>query len=145
MIVGFSYPRSFKFSSWLITKVLGTKYSHTFLIFNIFENNIVFEADRYGVRAVNLELFLKKNYVIKNKVMEDTTAMDGLKYCLNHLGKKYSFISNFAILFGFKFKDNERKFICSELVARAIGINIKNLDLVTPKDIEYYLWRKLDE
>ena len=54
MILLWTTPKKFHLTSWLISKFIGAKYSHTAIVFRMKETgqDIVFHATRKGVYPV---------------------------------------------------------------------------------------------
>jgi uncharacterized protein YycO len=139
--VGFSRPKKRNVLSWLIMKVMGTNYSHTYLVFDVpaTGQQVVMQANRRGVHCLEYSTFKKDNIIVDEINILNSNRNDALKFCIKHLGKSYSILTLFTIMFKIKFSDNKRRFICSELVARALKLDIPNLDTITPKEIRKIL------
>lgn len=140
MLVGFSKPKKFKLFSYLVQKILRIPYSHVYLIFEIRSEDIMIHANYKGVNALSHKQFLKDNELIDVfEVTDSFCEISAWLYAINHLGKPYSFWNILAIWLGIRLKDGERRFICSELVIRALGIHASVPDNATPKDVYEYL------
>jgi uncharacterized protein YycO len=140
--IGFSRPKKQKLASNTIQLVLNTNYSHTYLVFDVKSTGqrVVYQATLKGVHCLEYETFKKDNIIIDEIYIKDEESRtDALRFCISHLGKPYSLLAIFAILFNIKFGDGKRSFICSELVARALKLPVNRPDLVTPRDIREYL------
>lgn len=138
MIIGFSRPKTYNPLSWAIMKFLGTTYSHTYIVFTVNSTGqqVVYQANRHGVNCIEYENFKKINVIIEEIPVSLNNRTSALKFCIDHLGKSYSILTLFAILFNVKFGDGTKYFICSELVARALGIERKNIDNITPLELK---------
>lgn len=142
MKVGFSRPKKMNALSWLIMKIMGTTYSHTYLLFDVPETGqeLVYQANRKGVHSIEYSTFKKDNNIIDEIFIPTENArIDALRFCITNLGQPYSFLTLISILFNIKFGDGRRYFICSELVARALKIEYKNIDKITPRDLREIL------
>lgn len=139
--VGFSRPKRFKLVSFIIQKFMKTKFSHTYLVFDVQSTGqkVMYHATRKGVHCLEYETFKKDNIIITEIDVPLENRTESLRFCINHLGKAYSFITLLAILLNIRFGDGEKSFICSELVARSLNLEVKNLDTVTPLEIKNLL------
>ena len=138
MILLWTTPKKFHLTSWLISKFIGAKYSHTAIVFRMKETgqDIVFHATRKGVYPVLLDDFRAKNKVIESKIiLGEKREKKALHFCIEHLGTKYGFSTILSILFNIKFSDGNKRLICSELVAKALDLNLENLDQIDPKEL----------
>ena len=140
--IGFSRPKKFKIFSWIIQKILKTNYSHTFLVFDVKSTGqkVIYQANIKGVNCLEYENFKKDNIILDEiYISNEKKQKNVLKFCISQLGKPYSVIALFAILFNIKFGDKTKSYICSELVSRALNLPLDRPDLVTPRDIREYL------
>ena len=143
MIVYFSTPFKFNLVSWLIKKFLGTKYSHASIMFELGDRFIVFEASHGDVHMIEHTNWLVKNKVIKSFTIQKTPEeqRDILNYLIDNCQDKYGILTLFGILLNVKLgKDGDKRFICSELVAKALGLS--DNDFITPKDLEKMIEEK---
>jgi len=140
MLIGFSKPKEFKLFSWLVQKVLNIPYSHVYIVFEAKGKDLLIHANYKGVNALSYETFLEENEIVESFSVGDIfNEIDVWMYATSHLGKPYSIWNILAIYLGILLKDGERRFICSELVVRALGIQTKVPDNATPKDVYEYL------
>jgi uncharacterized protein YycO len=140
--VGFSRPKKMNPLSWAIMKVLKTNYSHTFLMFdvNTTGQQVVYHATHDGVNCLEFDKFLKTNMVMDMIVIDDLMrASEALRFCIAKLGSPYSYMTLFAVYFNIKFGDGDKALICSELAARALNVDVENIDLIDPKKLREYL------
>lgn len=144
LAVGFSRPKKNNILSSLIMRFMKSNYSHTYLVFDVQSTGqrVVYQANRHGVTCIEYENFKKQNIILDEINILPENRATALKFCIANLGKPYSAITLFAILFNIKFGDGTKQFICSELVARALNLNIKNIDTVTPVEIRTILEEK---
>jgi hypothetical protein len=148
MIIGFSTPKKFNLFSWLITKVIGSKYSHAFMCFPIPEigARVVYEANRHGVNAISFDKWKEKNKIIDFIEVENQEVSNRAHtFAIDHLHVRYSTIAILAIALNIRFRDGTRSMICSEFVGRAAGVKIKNIDTLDPKELLAYLKRNEDD
>lgn len=139
--VGFSKPKKSNILSSLMMKFMGSKYSHTYLVFDVklTGQRIIYQANKHGVTCIEYENFKKKNIILNEiNILEENRA-EALRFCISHLGKTYSIKTILAIALNVKFGDGTRRFICSELVARALRLEVKNIDTITPVEIHKIL------
>jgi hypothetical protein len=146
MIFGFSTPKKPAFTSWALRKYMGTDYSHVYMkMYNPYIGKyVVFEAS-YG--DVHCQTYT--NFLVGNKVLAEfdgnlkpNEAKEAIKFVYDQLEKPYSYWAIIGIglstLFKTKIgKDGDKKFICSELVARALPhlFKFEGKDYLTPRDI----------
>lgn len=137
--VGFSRPRKFAIISKLIRLYQGgTEFSHAFLSIPSegLERTLVYEASHFFVHFIGRDNFEKKNVITDEFQIEVTPEekKELLQFCIDNCQKPYGIMELFGILFkDDKWKDGDKRFICSELVARAMKIS--NDDYITPKDL----------
>lgn len=139
--VGFSRPKKPNIVSNIIMKFMGTKYSHTYLVFDVNSTGqrIVYQANRNGVHCLEYEHFKTVNTIIDEINVLPENRTEALRYCISKLGKSYSFLTLLAVYFNIKFGDGTKRFICSELVARALNLQVSNLDTITPVELRQIL------
>lgn len=124
--------------SWLIRKYIGKNYSHTAIMTSLYGVDIILESSLDGVNIVTLNKFNKKNKIVKeidiSRVVSNELVMG---YAFKNIDMGFSFLAFVGIILKNKTigEDEERFQICSEFVARAIGLS-GELDHITPKDIE---------
>lgn len=134
--------------SWLIRKWIKKEYSHTAFLINLFDTDLVFESSIEGVNVVTLSDFLIKNEIVKeydiSKYIQKELLM---KYLFSNIDGGFSFISFLGIFLKNKTigMDGEKEMICSEFVARAIGVDSVDLDHISPKDIEDYILKRFND
>lgn len=132
--VGFSFNDNFL--SRLMCKAMSQQYSHVFLLFEIADRKLVFHCTRHNVNVMGWEEFQKHNKIIK-MVERSVQYAEALDYSISKLGTPYGYLAVIAIELGIHFEDGEKTLICSEFVARALGLDFNKLsDLITPKDID---------
>lgn len=139
MIVIWSTPKKFHLFSWLISKFLGAKYSHSAIVFKIEQTGqfLVFQATRKGVYPIEYSKFKAKNHIIEYvEINQDHLEEYALRYCIDHIGTQYDFLDVILIALNIKYSNGEKRMICSELVARAIGFNGHHLDQIDPKELK---------
>lgn len=143
MNILFVTKKKFNLVSWIIKKYMRAEYSHVAVTINIYDNEMVIESTGIkDTRMVTLESFLEKNTVIES--VECNKKNDKLKiinYLLKQLGKQYSYKSLIGILLGIDSWGNDGAggFICTELIARALGIEDDNLDQINLNELMEYL------
>ena len=167
IIVGFSKPKSkWKIFSAIIRFFQKTPYSHSYI--KMQSDNLgltyIYQANGSGLNFCNLEIFNKKNIVIKEFIFDESKIDREIYkkvfiYCMANAGKSYSFkqilyIFKSIIMRFFGCKCDKKKingdsgYICSELVAyilEIIGYRLnKEYDYVTPKDLYIFLERLFD-
>lgn len=142
--VGFSRPKNSNILSNAIMKVMGTNYSHSYLVFDVRSTGqkVIYQANRKGVHCLEYGIFQESNVIIDELLVPEDTRTEALRFCIANLGRPYSLYSLFAIYFNIKFGNGSRRFICSELVARALNLDIPNLDTITPKELRDILETK---
>lgn len=139
--IGFSRPKKLNPLSWAIMKYMKTEFSHTYLVFTVPSTGqrVVYQANRHGVNCVSYDVFKATNIIVDEiEIVEQERQTEALRFCIDNLGNSYSMWALFAIVLNIKFGDGTKRFICSELVARALNLNIKYLDTVSPKQIKDY-------
>lgn len=126
--------------SWLIKKYMGTEYSHCALVFREYGIDLVFECTAiFGVRIVTLEKFMEINRVIEEiPVQNHLNGTSAVQFCYSQLGDAYNFVSLLGMAFNKPKwgKDGDNSFQCSEMIARAFGINDENLDGLDVKELK---------
>lgn len=157
--IGFSKAKGFMPFSDIIRKVQKTPFSHTYIkVYNTDYNEYdVYQASKGLVNHMTYSSFLEHNEVCFeiDIPVSNYKIYDIIGYVRNRLGKAYSFRTCFVIylshVFGTKkfdiFLDGEKRYICSELVARALeSSNITHLgfplDKATPKQLFDFLNNK---
>lgn len=147
--VGFSRPQKWKLFSWLIRMYQGgTNYSHVYIKFNMPVGDdsvpMVWEASYGEVHLITYENFLKRNKAVYEFELkcELENWMDMLKFMLSKLQKPYGKKTIIGLLlydaFGWRlWSDGSESFICSEAVARLLGMcpDQSSCDYLTPKDL----------
>lgn len=134
--------------SWLIRKWIKKPYSHTAFMFNLFETDLVFESSVEGVNVVTKQDFMIKNIIVKEYDISELVNKDlMLKYLFSNIDGGFSFLAFVGILFKNKTigMDGEKEMICSEFVARALGIKNVDLDHIDPYEVEAYILKKLND
>ena len=138
MIIATSAPKKWKIGAELIKFYQKTEYSHILII----DNDLVYQASNGDVNCMHIDVFLENNNIIDVLEVEDHLVdMDFVK---KQLGRKYAFLqlANIATryLLGIKlFKnDGNQKFICSELVGKALHLDWVN-DQTNPRQVFEYL------
>jgi hypothetical protein len=97
---------------------------------------LVIEANRHGVNAISLNNWLEKNVMVESVVMNDQEVVDrAFKFAIENLHVKYSSLTIIAIALGIRFKDGARRMICSEFIARALRMDVRNVDQINPKEL----------
>lgn len=148
--VVFSRAPGFAPFSWLIRLAYGTSYSHVSIHWDTPWGIEVFEASGTSVRLVSQEEWKKKNkqlagfsiFLTKDdfiQLQKDIRPLLGRPY-----GWRQVLGMAVALLFRMKtnpFGDGRSSFVCSELVALAMGsifkVDIlKDSDTISPNDIE---------
>lgn len=143
IIVYLSTPFKFNIVSWLIKKFLGTKYSHASISFELSDRVVVFEASHGEVHMVEYTNWLMQNKIIKSFTIQKNAEeqRDILNYLIDNCNDKYGSLTLLGILFNTKLGiDGDKKFICSELVAKALGLS--DNDKTTPRDLEKLIEEK---
>lgn len=105
IVFGFSRAKSnLNFGSWIIRKVQGTSYSHTYVKWHdqMTDKWVIYQATgKGGVGYVTEENFARHSIIIKefacaNDPFEFSNAM---KYCQNNSGQDYGFFQLVGILY----------------------------------------------
>lgn len=142
MIVGFSKPSKFKIVSWIIQKWQKTEFSHAYIKFysQKYDRHMIYEASHTTVHFEELNNWLERNTVVKEFDIGDEKRDHVIIFAIDNCNKPYSLRSLIGVLFGKPNfgKDGNNAFICSELVAKAIGIDIAD-DFYKPIDLFNYL------
>jgi hypothetical protein len=158
--IGFSRNKKNKIGSRLIQWWMGTKFSHTFFLYkpDILDNEIVFQAIGSGVNFLAYDNFLDHNHVVS--LYEIDLDNDQYRKLINKFvqcsGNKYGYWQNIGDLVSKIFKLNRNIMVdgtnCSTLVSKYLKEldpeafkNLKDLNLVTPKDVYDYLKGKYGE
>lgn len=131
--------------SWLIRKWIKKPYSHTAFSVNLFNTDLIFESSVEGVNVVTINDFLIKNEIVKEYDISELVKKELLmQYLFSNIDGGFSFISFVGIFFKNKTigMDGEKEMICSEFVARAIGMDAVDLDHVSPKEVEDYILKR---
>ena len=138
MIIATSAPKKWKIGAELIKFYQKTEYSHILII----DNDLVYQASNGDVNCMHIDVFLENNNIIDVLEVEDHLVdMDFVK---KQLGRKYAFLqlANIATryLLGIKLSKNDgnQKFICSELVGKALHLDWVN-DQTNPRQVFEYL------
>jgi hypothetical protein len=154
--IGFSTPKKFKVTSWLIQKFERSEYSHIFIIMegnprSAVPFDKVFQASHGDVNAIHIDNFLKDNHVFKDYTISisDEKYSAAATWLWKQLGKPYGFMQLVAIALGMNKSTNGAKaFICSELAGRLLedflGYNIsKKMDTLGLVDVDKILAKEL--
>jgi beta-xylosidase len=137
--IGFSRPKSFKIFSFFIRLYQGwTPYSHAFLSipFTKFDRTIICEASHSDVHFIEQDRFKENNKITDQFEVEinESEYKDLMQFCIDNCQKPYGVTTIIGLFFRInEFKDSNKRFICSELVAKAMKIG--NDDYITPKDL----------
>lgn len=136
----FTFPKRPRFTSRIISWILGTKYSHVCGVvgtgpIGLFD---LYEASHGNVHDIDLENFLSKNKVIKTcriKLEDKEDLYKIIRYMKKQRGKDYSEWGAIASTVGlFRAiglgKDGDSEFICSEYMVRAL----EQAELFTEED-----------
>lgn len=151
--IGFSRPKHklLPVGSWLIRLYQGTSYSHVYLKFysKSLDRVLIYEAVGGGVRFVSQQVWNSKaeEVVQVSLNISDANYKTLLQYCVDHAGVKYGVLQNVGVVISELLKLKHNLFTsgvnCSEIVAQILQLEgytfSKNLNLVTPKDIELTL------
>jgi hypothetical protein len=143
-------------NSWIsraIKAAQRTKYSHNYIRYSFNNRHWVFEADQNGVVRIDYDEYLKNKMTFHKEIeleITDSRFLDLQDFITDNIRKPYHYTQLFWILFKLRFvgnKDGERRYICSELVARALEDILwphgydpkqykgKTLDKWTPRDM----------
>lgn len=138
--IGFSRPKS----KWAVLSQLirlfqgGVEFSHTYLKFHfdMLERDVIFEAAHTSVHFEEYNNWKEDKIEILDIPIElDTERCKKiLRYCFDNCNKKYGLKT--LLLFPFKLmsgKDGDKSFICAELVADALDMNMDEYS--TPKQV----------
>lgn len=154
--IGFSRPKDkmLPIGSWLIRLYQRTSYSHVYLKFysKSLDRVLIYEAVGGGVRFVSQQVWNNK----AKEVAEVSLDISGdnyktlLQYCVDYAGVKYGVLQNIGLVISGVLRLKHNLFTsgvnCSEIVAQILQLEgytfNKNLNLVTPKDIELILSSK---
>ena len=152
--IGFSKPKGFKPVAKIIQLVIKKPYNHVCYMFysENLERHIVYEAVGSGIRFVGLNLWSSHATLVKSYDIEVTpeTYKKIMQVCVDYSGQDYGFVQNIGVLVAQLFNLEVNPFPkyqnCSELIARVLqndGFEFdKDLDLVTPADIELAILKK---
>lgn len=150
LIVGFSRPKKWKLLSWLIMKVEKTNYSHAYIKIyaKSYDRWLIYQATGNGVFFwAEQEFNLHSQPVLEKEiVISDAAKAETVTWCLDQLGKEYgkTQLLGMALCKLFKlnklFKNGNRQFVCSELVAMALEKaqvikNVKDQDNMGLKEL----------
>jgi hypothetical protein len=140
VLVYFSTPKKF----------LGTSYSHSAISFyeDCIDRQLVYEASHGEVHQVEFMNWQEKNEITLSLVatLNDNEFNDLYKFCIDNCNQPYGSLTLIGILIKEKLgfskigKDGNKKFICSELVAKALKLS--DNDYTTPKDLENLIRKK---
>lgn len=134
--------RTFNLISWLFRWFMGTPYSHCAFIIELYGTEVVIEASLMGgVKMVSADNFFIHNKIVKTYAVKEGKGDQLLKYSLEQLGDDYSLLSLLGIVSGIATvgKDGHNSFICSELIARGLGLEHHNLDHITVEELDRLL------
>ena len=105
------------------------------MLFDIMGKQVVLHATHKGVNAISLSKFQSENTILKLIEIKDQDKIQkAFSYCIDVLGTPYGYLDIIAITLGLKYKDGEKTLICSEYVAKALGLS--DDDGITPSDVE---------
>lgn len=143
----FTAPNSPGIKSKLICRFMGTPYSHIALVYK----DCLYHAIGNGVTWDPGLTYLKDHTIVKSYNVELACSEDYFfGACAGERGKDYSQMQLILILLKMGwlnrlFYNRDEKMICSEFVAKflrfsTIGSKLpKELDLITPKDLDLLL------
>jgi len=150
--IGFSTPKKFKLTSWLIRLFEGAKFSHIYIKMEASPSGKlpfakVFQASHGDVNAVVFNVFKESNKIIHEYEIEieDEKYFEIASWLWHQLGKPYGFTQLFAIAFNISLsKNKDKKFICSELAGMILRDNLgydlsESLDYIGLNDIKNIL------
>lgn len=123
-------------------KFMGKPYSHCAYLFTLYGVELVLEASILGgVRIVTVDHFMKNTKIAASYAVSDERGLALLKYGIKNLGDKYGFWSIVGIALGVVSigKDGGNTHICSELIARGLGLQHHDLDHITVDELEELL------
>lgn len=150
ILVLLSTPKKFNPVSWLIKKFLGTSYSHASISFydDCIDRQLVYEASHGEVHQIEFMNWQETNEIIYSFPLNKTDEEfnDLYRFCVDNCNKPYGSFTLLGILikeklgFGKIGEDGNKKFICSELVAKALKLS--DNDYTTPKDLENLIRNK---
>jgi hypothetical protein len=143
-------------ASWLIKKLLRTKYSHVAIQIRARDKEPkIYHSSMAGVERLTTQQFLKKNKVVYKKTLNIpvTSIADIVRYCKSMLGRPYGYLTILGIFLEVTFgilnkigEDGNRTLICSEFAARALkkALPFKASEIhdMTPKEL-YVLTRSI--
>jgi len=146
ILIGFSTPNSWHPISWLVRTFMGSKMSHTFLVYydDDLERQMVMEAHESGFRLIPWEKFLNKNKIVM--LVDPMWDMsDAIKFLANYINTAYDFAGLFGSIFvvlGSWFKkkwknpvQSARSMFCSEANVRAMQyVNHPDTIFLIPDD-----------
>lgn len=152
----FTYPRKWRFFSWIISKRLKTNYSHVAIAVYVKPTDQwrVYQASHGSVHCIGKERFFKKNKLVigKDISLDRNDFFKMIGFLDNQLGVGYSEIGAIASTIPYLRRlrwgvSGDNSFICSELAARAfeVGMNVdfslyrKHVDHIDPKTLEDFL------
>jgi len=144
------FSKSKTIGSFALRKYMNTKFSHVLLKLNYasLDREVIYEASNVGVRCMKLQNWETHNQIIDRFpiTLSPDRKKELIKYCIDHLGIKYGFLSIPAILFHDLIQkniglgdDGERRMICSEFLYLAvkdiIGEINEDSDFIKPSEI----------
>lgn len=138
--IGFSRPKS----KWAIVSGLirlfqgGTEFSHTYLKFHFdkLERDMIFEAAHLSVHFQEYNNWKQDKIEVLDIPIEvdDERSKKIVRFCFDNCNKKYGLMTLICfplhLIIG---RDGDKSFICSELVADALDMNMDEFS--TPKEI----------
>ena len=157
LVIGFSTPKKFRWTSWLIRKFQRSEYSHIYIVMKASPKSRlafdkVFQASHGDVNAITLENFEDGNKIIHTYeiCISDDTYFEVANWLWRQLGKPYGFMQLLAIAVGMNKDSNKNNaYICSELAGRVLkdflGYDInKKMDTIGLTDIHKVLEESKD-
>lgn len=145
--VGFSTTYKFNLADYMIRKTIDEEFSHTYIVMDedVHSVELVHEATFIGVHTTKYEEWLPLHKVILEVELQvsDERYEQIKKFVESVDGASYGFWQLLRIYLDWDYYDNGNfRFICSELMARALYVELgygenDRLDMITPKDIYY--------
>jgi hypothetical protein len=153
IIVGFSHHPGSIFS-WLIRTATKSEVSHAYIRIPVeeYKQDVIFQASGLTVNYCNGEVFLKKNGVVEEYVIEisNEQAIENERSRITECGKPYSMNQIYGCLWVLAmrqigkrvpnpFSDGMHSYVCVEITADQVGI--ADGESMTPEDMRRWCAR----
>jgi hypothetical protein len=152
LTIGFSKPKKFKLLAWIIQKVEGTDFSHTYMKFHSdsLSRDLIYQASGLTVNFCGCTTFYSEHVEVDSYVIyvTDEQRIRILQKAIDLAGKSYGIklllgigLVRFYAMFGKKIANpfsNKETYVCSKLIGaelEELGFTFEDLNNTTPKDI----------